>query len=297
MGKDDRTWVDHLRSRDNLQWLKPSWRLFRKLSSFAKSGDSSAGLIFQNISSLLAEDPLIRLEEFDGVFRLPVTSDLFQRIVSTGCYEPELARIVKKYIDRDRDAIDVGANVGFFSCLMAKQISGKVLAVEPTDGAFERLVKNINLNRLDGRIETFKGVASDSNGKCSISVVLGREEYSSIGRIIHPSVAISEKHEIEVLAQTIDSLVALHDLNPGFMKIDTEGAEGMVLKGAMNTIRQSRPVILSEMTNVLLKDKGYTSEAIFATLKAEGYKILNPIDTTLAANPKYCSEILAIPLE
>src|SRR3546814_7653834 len=57
-----------------------------------------------------------------------------------------------KYLDPSRDVIDIGANIGFFSVLAGRRLStGRVLSVEPTDAAFARLSRNVQLNGVSDR--------------------------------------------------------------------------------------------------------------------------------------------------
>src|SRR5262245_51571578 len=70
------------------------------------------------LQECLAEDPVVHIDEFQGVFELDRRSHLFARIVSEGTYEPELAHACFANLDPSRDAIDIGANAGFYTNLM-----------------------------------------------------------------------------------------------------------------------------------------------------------------------------------
>ena len=73
----------------------------------------------------------LRVDEFEGEFLLGPKSHLLHRVLAFGAYEPELAQLFVSHIDPDRDVIDVGANVGFFTNLAARKLeTGRVLAIE-----------------------------------------------------------------------------------------------------------------------------------------------------------------------
>src|SRR3546814_11552837 len=92
-----------------------------------------------------------------------------------------------KYLDPSRDVIDIGANIGFFSVLAGRRLStGRVLSVEPTDAAFARLSRNVQLNGVSDRAILHQGLISDTQGTNAIHVIPGMEEYSSIGAL-HPA--------------------------------------------------------------------------------------------------------------
>src|SRR6187399_379967 len=108
--------------------------------------------VIRNLRDALAADPIVHLEEFEGDFALDPRSHLFARIASEGHYEPELAACCVARLDSARDALDIGANVGFYANLIARRLgsSRRVLAVEPTPNALARLRANVerNLNTI-----------------------------------------------------------------------------------------------------------------------------------------------------
>src|SRR3546814_8596085 len=84
---------------------------------------------------------------------------------------------------------------------------------------------------------------AQSDGMAMLNVVKGREEYSSMAGIVHPSAVGEVTESINVKTRTIDSLVAEHGLRPALLKVDVEGAEGMVFAGAERTLKEHRPEI------------------------------------------------------
>lgn len=242
---------------------------------------------------------VVRLAEFGGSFEIDVRSHIFRRVSSARQYESELAAIVKRYIDLGRDAIDVGANVGFFSVLLAKSLDPgrRVLAIEPTPLAVKYLRNNIRRNEVNDSVLVFEGAAKDVSGPCVLSVIEGKEEYSSLGGIHHCKVQGELSKEIEVPGSTIDELVEKYGLSPGFIKIDTEGAECLVISGAKETIRKYRPVILSEASEALLADCNCSSEELFALLRESKYRIVDGYNPRNKVTVPFNGDILAVPLE
>src|SRR3546814_12971643 len=89
-----------------------------------------------------------------------------------------------------------------------------------------------------------------------LNVVKGREEYSSMAGIVHPSAVGEVTESINVKTRTIDSLVAEHGLRPALLKVDVEGAEGMVFAGAERQLKEHRTVVLAEFSRPLLLKNG-----------------------------------------
>lgn len=251
--------------------------------------------IFGSLGQVLAEDPVLTLKEFNGKFFLDSRSDIFRRIVTKGYYEPILAKKVSELIDKEKDFIDVGANVGFFTIFAAQEIRGKVLAIEPTVSALNRLEKNIALNNVGSKVIVYEGVASDSEGEVTVKTIPGKEEYSSVGVMLHPSIVGEEYMQITVCANTLDNIVELNNIIPGFIKIDVEGAEHLVLKGASNILREHRPIILAELSDFLLKKNGSSSLEVISFIESFGYEVIDPLRPGIVPGVKGFGDILCIP--
>ena len=70
-----------------------------------------------------------------------------------------------------------------------------------------------------------------------------------------------------------DNLVDRYNLNPGMIVIDVEGAEDLVIQGALNTIQKSHPFIISELDDVLLKKLNSNSNKVICFLESLGYEV------------------------
>lgn len=248
--------------------------------------------LIEDLQELLVQDPLVRLPEFNGQFFLDRRSDLFKRIILNKCYEPQLSQCCRNLIDKNRDAIDIGANVGFFTVLFANILNNrKVLSIEPTKLAQTRLYKNIVLNQVKDKVIVFEGAATNRAGEIEIKTIEGKEEYSSVGAMALPCIATESFTIQKVMSTTIDELVGMHAIDPGFIKMDVEGVEHLVLAGAQNTLAKSRPIILSELSDFLLKKNGSSAIDVVNIIKSFGYNILNPINKDIPINYKNISNV------
>ena len=263
------------------------WRLWR---------NAPRTQVLANLSTVLVEDPVVRVDGYPGRYAIGAKSDIFRRVLVSGTYEPELAQVCREHVDAARDAIDVGANIGLYSLLLADLLrGGRVLAIEPTPAALGRLRRNIVANGCDAQVLVYAGAAAASNGTVSIATVPGREEYSTAGALSHPSVGNAAFETIQIAAQTIDSLVAAFGLRPGFVKIDVEGMEHTVLAGMSSTIETFQPVILAELSDPLLRRNGSSAREILQRLRGYGYVISDPLAVNKAAGTRQYGDILCIP--
>ena len=258
--------------------------------------DKPLRAFLDRFEATLVSEVRLRVDEFDGEFLLGPKSHLLRRVLAFGAYEPELAQLFVAHIDANRDVIDVGANVGFFTNLAARKLeTGRVLAIEPTAAAYDRLTRNIAHNGITERAIAWRGVAAAEEGELTLNVVEGREEYSSLGAIVHPSVEGEAVASETVPARTIDALVAEHDLKPAVIKIDVEGAEMDVLRGAQETLKTHRPVVISEVSAPLLRTAGTSTAAIVQLFDALDYDVRDPTNPLMDPTNIEFGDIVATP--
>lgn len=273
---------------------RPIANFGRELFFHTKAKSEAYDKAWKNLNALLVEDVICHIPAFGLDFQIDPRSRLFARLLTSRDYEPEVAELVRSLVPPAKDAIDIGANAGFFTCMLAKIIVGRrVLAIEPTQGALTRLKANILRHGLSSNVELFEGVASDSMGEIQLSLIEGQEEFSSIGKITHPS-AKGTMIQTTVRSVTLDSLVSEHALEPGFIKIDTEGAEALVFKGAKETLERYHPIIVSELSDPLLRSKGSSAKEVVSSLEAFGYTVTDPFHPELQAGTRPYGDILAI---
>lgn len=273
--------------------LWPALALRRK---WLRKRDAKMASIFERLGAMFAEDPVLRVQEFDGLFALPARSALFRRLAEDGEYEPVLTSHCLSLLDPARDAIDVGANVGFHSVLFARHLPRqRVLAIEPTHKARQRLLRNLALNDVQERVLVFAGAASDRSGSIEINTIDGLEEFSSVGKMAHP--AIHGQHvSVECVAtRTIDELVVEHALNPGLLKVDVEGFEHCVFEGAQQTLIRHRPVVVSELSDFLLRKNGSSARDVVRSFESIGYRVFDPLHPNEAPGAREFGDIICVP--
>ena len=264
----------------------------------AKASDlSKASLEKYNsfMSKIKSGNVVVEFSDFQGIFEMNIHSSLVSRIFMYGEYEQDLTKLVGKYLNKDKDVIDVGANIGLFTILLSKSINHnrKVLAIEPTPNALKFLNNNLKINNCESNVTVYQGCASDKFGELELNTIEGLEEYSSLGKMVHSYVNGIKSNLIIVNGETIDNLVKANAIVPGFIKMDIEGAELKALKGAQQTLKDYKPIILSEVSENLFKNQGSSCRDFFDFLKSFGYTIYDA-DTMKPVNNSMEGTILAI---
>ena len=147
--------------------------------------------------------------------------------------------------------LDVGANTGFYAMLAASIRSDlQVWAVEPDPKVLPVLGKNIEMNGLSDRVKVIPVALSDRSGTARLYVPTqehGLVETSSslerTFRVEHSEVVDTEVTTLDVITGGLRNLF----LKVPLIKIDVEGHEAPVFRGAMKTIRKHRPFIFVEI--------------------------------------------------
>jgi FkbM family methyltransferase len=140
-------------------------------------------------------------------------------------------------------AVDAGANIGVWSVLAAAEMpaGARIVAVEPAPASFEILEDCARVSEGPARIIPVRGALGDHVG--TTRLVLDSPS-AATNRISEDP---SQGNTVEVPLLTIDVLLAEHALSPAAIKIDVEGAELLVLRGARQTMRDARPVVVLEL--------------------------------------------------
>lgn len=163
-----------------------------------------------------------------------------------GDYEPEVERAVDTWGDlRGKVCWDLGAHFGYYSVAFARRTGpeGQVLAVEPLPANFARLERHRRMNGLHWLL-TSESAASDTDGTADFFSDL-REGDTTVHLAYDGEEKTRITPTIPVRTTRLDDLVATGRVRlPDFIKIDVEGHGHHALRGAIGSIRQSRPIIL-----------------------------------------------------
>lgn len=179
-------------------------------------------------------------------------------------YEPETATLIDLLLPRDGVMFDIGANWGHFSLFAASHpdFSGQIYAFEPMPRTFADLHSAITEAGLTERIHAHNLALSDSNGE--IRMALPDGEHSGLATVTAGP------------RGTLTRMAALDSLglpSPDLLKIDVEGHELAMLRGAAQTIRTTSPMIVFEST---VTGSAEATLAPFFHLEEAGYSFFQP---------------------
>lgn len=163
---------------------------------------------------------------------------------------------------------DVGAHIGTYSILALQKSApnGRVVAYEPVELTRTFLMRHLRSNRVDGRAIVRPVCCGSDNGTASLYYREGKMDGDS-GLL--PAQELTSKN---VPVQKLDSEVTELGLTPTIIKIDVEGWEWEVLKGAEATLRRHRPLLFLSLHPRPLAALGTTVEAVQEWLTRRGYR-------------------------
>ncbi len=179
-----------------------------------------------------------------------------------GTYEPKNVEAIQQTVRADDVAYDVGAHVGYFSVLMGDIVGsgGKVIAFEPRGLNLGYLKRHVSVNHCEN-IEIVSKALGDHSGHAKLETRTG----SGTGYI-------SDTGDEDVEIASIDELVESGAFPPpDFLKIDVEGGEMAVLRGARKVIEKQRP-------RMILATHGDEIDAECRTLLSEWHYDMQDID-------------------
>ena len=200
-------------------------------------------------------------------------------------YDKDLSKMFRwmKNINISKNPVifDVGANIGIFSLSYASIFkSAKVYSFEPVDYIFEILRTNIYKNKnFKNRIFPFNLGFSDSRKNIKLGIPNSKQHprYDPKKNSINVglfSIYGSKKSTVNAKFVTLDDFVKSKKIQKlDFIKIDVEGHEYNVLKGAIKTIKKFKPIIIFEFNDLTRALSTYSVSDYFSIIKKMNYKI------------------------
>ncbi len=185
-----------------------------------------------------------------------------------GLYEEETCRWLQSNLGEGSVLFDIGANAGYFTLLGSKLVgaSGRVVAFEPVPINVDVLQRQVDHNGCAN--VTIESSAISNHVGSVLFDIEGRNANSHLTEIdlIHAQSAPTAS--VEVACTTLDTWVADNGIQPDVLKIDVEGAETLVLEGAVDTLAHARPRIVLSTHSVALRDE------CTSVLEAANYQVI-----------------------
>lgn len=248
-----------------------AWRLARRLMRLPRFKGRDRGLLML-LPYLRPPEGLVSFSLPSGtLIRGQLGDEIDAQLYLYGTFEAITLGVLARCLRPADVVIDVGANIGYFSLELARTIGtrGAVHAFEPNPVTFHRLCENIRANGFP-------------NVHCH-PVALGSQRTSVelFQEFPYRSADASLRHRgraqgscVTVHQERLDDFCTSRAISPDLIKVDVEGAEMDVLRGAVRLIELTRPILMIEHNAAAARLFGYETKEMFRWLRdAFGYAL------------------------
>ncbi|TFG52999.1 MAG: FkbM family methyltransferase [Gemmatimonadales bacterium] len=222
----------------------------------------------------------VLVHDFEGSIRIEVRLDehMGSQIFWYGSYSREVLRVLGRLLTPGMIVVDAGANIGEISLLAARMVQpeGMVFSFEPVPELASRLRRNASLNRFSG-IE----VIECGLGEQARQAEMYRPDAPFQDGTLHAGLATlyanADRAESvgKISLTTLDAFVHARGLpRIDLLKVDVEGAELPLLRGAAAVLRDFRPWLILEVQEETSRAAGYTQQEILTYLEGFGYRFV-----------------------
>jgi len=245
---------------------------------------------FKYVFSLLQRDIPIKVKTSYGKTLIVSGKDggLGLMLRSGKDYELLLTELMKKSVKPGDVVVDIGANIGYFTKYLSQLVGnrGKVLAFEPSQFNWKYLT--LNTGKLKN-VARYPLAIGETEGEMTFGEDVGNpgeNGFSKTGKQI-------------VQVKTLESVMHNAKIKKmNWIKIDVEGAEVMVLRGASQAIRSQKSIVVAcECNPEALAKLGYSTQELITEFKKCGLKITRIIDERAKRNVVYSQSRLRAMLD
>jgi FkbM family methyltransferase len=248
----------------------------------------------------------ILVTDFDNTIRLAVRLDehMGSQIFWFGCYSLEILRVLDRLLAPGMVVVDAGANIGEVSLFAAKRVlpAGHVFSFEPMPELAKRLREHVELNGFTGMEVIERGLA-DREGKADLYAPRNPWRDGTMHDGLATLYASADRGGLvgSISLTTLDAFVNQRGLQRvDILKVDVEGSELPVLRGAREVLAAHRPWVIVEVQEETSAAAGYRQSDILTYLGGLGYRFariarrgrLDPLTAESLAN---FQNVLGIP--
>jgi FkbM family methyltransferase len=226
------------------------------------------------------------------------TTDLLMSpwLLLDGVWEPDVTEWFRSALKPGMTFVDVGANVGYFSVLAAFLVGwdGRVIAFEAMPATYELLAKNVIVNWMTTFATAENLAVYRDSRRLKFYVRKYYHGNSSLANVSHEEGRLFDDiEEIEVQAMALDEYFCKNPARPDVIKVDVEGAELQVFRGARQTLAGNPDVIvMCEWSQDQIRSANDDPAELVEEWRGHGFKVYR-IDTGM--KQLTYEELLAVP--
>lgn len=199
-------------------------------------------------------------------------------------YDSMAKKIIRRVLKRDSNCIDIGSHEGeFIEFFQRYAPSGEHFAFEPIPSMYKELKE-----RYSPEVTVYPYALSDHSGKSTFQYVRNAPAYSGLKKREYKTKS-PDIQELKVELALLDDLIP-SGLRIDFIKIDVEGAEFEVLKGAQAILKENRPVVLFEFGKGASDFYGSRPKDLYRFITRDMNMRISSLPAFLKDEPPYTAE-------
>jgi FkbM family methyltransferase len=192
------------------------------------------------------------------------------RYPASPCYEPDVVHAMTRFVRPGDHVVDAGANWGYHSLLMSRLVGseGVVWAIEPDQYNFQVLNRNVRINNLTNIMVCDKPLWNEIEER-----EFNCADYTGSSSLISSLLPfVTEKESlIKRTTAKLDDIIPT-DVHIRLLKIDCEGAEQNILKGATRLLKENAiDVVIVELNLQIMPHFGWTVQSLRAYMESFRY--------------------------
>jgi FkbM family methyltransferase len=223
------------------------------------------------LNKILISDPNKQIISFKANNGLAYIADLRSYtenyICWTGEYEGKTMNMVLEMVDFSKNILDIGGNVGYWTINLAKKIQNdkKVFSFEPVKSNYNRILEHLEINEMESKVKVFNIGLGQQND--TVYYDISNEDRDNNAQTFNATIVSNPKNKLEENSfevKVLDDILDQENITDiGFIKIDVEGFEASVFRGARKFLKENKPLIYGEFTPEALLNNNSSMEEIF----------------------------------
>ena len=172
--------------------------------------------------------------------------------IATGCFEPAETAFVRRFIRRGFCALDIGANIGYFTMILARLVGneGHVVAFEPVSDSYHKLQAALSRSGMENIVSLRNHALGAAQEEMEISYARNSSNMGGAHFVTDNATDTGNVRE-RVVVKRLDDCAPVRNVD--FIKIDVEGAEWLVVTGGLDVFRDQSPTVLMEFNRAQLE--------------------------------------------
>lgn len=223
-------------------------------------------------STYVGEHTVLARSAFGGYIYLDARdASLTPHIALSGIWEPGVARAFDRRVKPGMSVVDVGANCGFYSLIAARRVgpSGRVVAIDANPRMVELMVRTFQANTIREWTSAVHGAVTDVEGEVELGIP--GDFLGSASILVHAEGRDEAVRTIRAPGKPLDGW--LREPGVDVLKIDAEGAEPLIWRGAQPVLAANRHIsIFMEFAPPMLSEHVVPAEFL-AEIRAAGFAV------------------------